>query len=187
MPTLTELITASDAGDGAAATELFSALYSELHQLAEWQLRKGAAGATLGTTTLLHEAYLAMSERDRSSFPDRGRFLAYASKAMRGLIVDYVRARRAKKRGGEFEITRIDNEELVHAGAAPDPSVERLSEGLAQLEQIDPDLANLVDLHFFCGFSFVEIAELKGVSDRTIHRDWRKARMVLQRLVGDSQ
>jgi RNA polymerase sigma factor (TIGR02999 family) len=185
MATLSELVGASEAGDGAAAKQLFTALYSELHRLAEHHLHKGGSGATLGTTTLLHEAYLVISERERATFPDRGRFLAYASKAMRGLVIDYVRARQAKKRGGEFEITRIERDDLVPAGAA-NTDVERLGDGLAELEQIDPELANLVDLHFFCGFSFVEIAELRGVSERTVQRDWRKARMVLQRLVGEA-
>jgi len=186
VPTLSELVLASEAGDGAAAKQLFSALYSELHRLAEHHLHRGASGVTLGTTTLLHEAYLVISERDLAAFPDRGRFLAYASKAMRGLVIDYVRARRAKKRGGEFEITRIESDELGPA-TAPSADVERLGDGLAELEQLDPELANLVDLHFFCGFSFVEIAALRDVSERTVQRDWRKARMVLQRLVGEAR
>src|SRR5688572_29450635 len=94
------LIRTADAGDESAATALFAALYDELHGLAERQLRRGGGELTLGTTTLLHEAYLSFADRESASFPDRARFLAYASRAMRGLVVDYARRRQAKKRGG---------------------------------------------------------------------------------------
>ncbi len=181
MTTLSDLLQATERGDPSASKQLFAALYDELHQLAEHQLRKRGGQLTLGTTTLLHEAYLALSKREPAAFPDRSRFLAYASKAMRGLIVDYARARGAKKRGGDFEITRIGDEEPGRAAHGSDKNIERLGHGLEELSAIDPDLAQIVDLHFFCGFSFVEIGALRGVSDRTVQRDWRKARMLLQR------
>ena len=100
---------------------------------------------------------------------------------MRRLVIDYLRSRRAIKRGGEFETVRLDAEEP--AVSATDPTaIETLDLGLEELGTVDPGLAELVDLHFFCGFSFVEIAAARGVSDRTVQRDWRKARMFLQRL-----
>lgn len=179
--TIDELIRTADAGDGAAARELFAALYRELHALAERQLRQSGTGLTLGTTTLLHEAYLSIAGHEALSFPDRPRFLAYASRAMRGLIIDYARRRRAKKRGGEFHITLAGHEDVADDRLGDSASLERLSEALDSLAEVDRALAELVDLHFFCGFSLVEIAALRVVSDRTVQRDWRKARLLLHR------
>jgi RNA polymerase sigma factor (TIGR02999 family) len=183
MSTINELVTAADGGDRAAARDLFAALYQELHTLAEHHLRRGGSQLTISTTTLLHEAYLRLSERDGARFPDRQRFLAYASKAMRGLVIDYARARRALKRGGGVEITQLD--EGV-GGAAPDESLERLGDAMGRLTELDGVLAQLVDLHFFAGFSLVEIAALQGSSERTVQRDWKKARVLLQRLMKDA-
>ena len=182
-----DLVRRADQGDGLAARELFANLYRELHDLAERHLQQSSRELTLGTTTLLHEAYLRLSEREALDFPDRARFLGYASKAMRGLIIDYARARRAKKRGGDVEITRIGEEDAGAAGSTSPEALTQLSHGLDELAAIDPALAELVDLHFFCGFSFLEIAGLRGVSDRTVQRDWRKARMVLRRLIKEEE
>jgi len=183
MATISDLVTAADAGDGAAAKDLFGLLYRELHDLAEHHLRRSASHLTLGTTTLLHEAYLKLAERHGPRFPDRQRFLAYASRAMRGLVIDYYRARRARKRGGEFEITRLEDDTLP-ADGVPDDTLEQLREGMERLGDVDPALAQLVDLHFFGGFTFAEIAALQESSERTVQRNWRKARLLLQRLAG---
>ena len=188
MSSISELVTAADRGDNAAATELFAALYHELHTLAEYHIQRQGGRVSLGTTTLVHEAYLKLAARDSGSgarFPDRHRFLAYASKAMRGLVIDYARARRAKKRGGSLEITLIGENEPP-APQNTDESLEQLADALERLSQLDPDLAQLVDLHFFGGFSFVEIAGLQGSSERTVQRDWRKANALLQRLVTEA-
>jgi RNA polymerase sigma factor (TIGR02999 family) len=170
-------------GNGAAVNQLFTSLYDELHAIAERRLRLGGSELTLGTTTLLHEAYLNMSSREGVSFPDRSRFLAYASRAMRGLIIDYVRSRRARKRGGEFHITLSGVEDAPAAGGAGANQLEELGEALGTLSGVDPTLAELVDLHFFAGFSLVEIAALRGVSERTVQRDWRRARLLLYRVL----
>ena len=178
-----QLIRTADAGDGVAADELFAALYRELHGIAERQLHLGGTELTLGTTTLLHEAYLNIAGREGVQFATRGQFLGYAARAMRGLMIDYARRRRAKKRGGEFHITSSGAED-VGAGASPE-DMEPLSAALDTLAAVDPALAQLVDLHFFCGFSFGELAELRGVSERTVQRDWRKARLLLHRTMQD--
>ncbi len=172
-------------GDGRAS-ELFAVLYQELHALAERHLRRSSDELTIGPSTLLHEAYLSLSVRDQARFPDRERFLAYASRAMRGLIIDYVRARRATKRGGGFEITRIGDHDAPSSMSVVDEpeSLERLSIALDSLSQLDASLAQLVDLHFFCGFTFVEIAAGRGVSERTVQRDWKKARLLLRQMAG---
>jgi RNA polymerase sigma factor (TIGR02999 family) len=181
---LGDLIQRADGADPAAAEKLFAMLYQELHGLAEHHLRRGGSGFTLGTTTLLHEAYLDMVDREDLAFPDRNRFLAYASRAMRGLVVDYARRRSAKKRGREFEIT-LAGDEAGRGEPASGEELGRLSDALDELAGLDSALAQLVDLHFFCGFSFTEIASLRGVSDRTVQRDWRKARLLLHHSLND--
>jgi RNA polymerase sigma factor (TIGR02999 family) len=165
--------------------QLFAALYDELRRLAEHHLRRGDAGLTLSPTTLLHEAYLSIGRDRNVAFPDRSRFFAYASRAMRWLVIDYARRKRARRRGPEFEITLTGSNEP--AGAGPDADeLARLSDALDQLAQASGELAELVDLHFFCGFSLGEIAGLRGISERTVQRDWRKARLVLHELVRDA-
>jgi RNA polymerase sigma factor (TIGR02999 family) len=182
-PTISSLIASAEGGDPLAADALFAALYSELHRLARRQLARNARDMTLGTTTLLHEAYLDMAQRE-SVFPDRGRFMAYAARVMRTLIIDHVRNRKARKRGGQFEITSL-------AGEVADPSVEEkqlamIGEAVDGLARLDPLMAQVVDLKFFCGFSFAEIAAMRGLSERTVQRHWEKARLYLHDAIQDA-
>lgn len=173
---LSATLAAAEVGDIGAARDLFAALYRELHRLARRQLNANASGLTLGATTLLHEAYLDISARG-AVFPDRARFFAYAARAMRGLIIDYVRERQALKRGGAFHLTSLDT---AVADAVPaQQDLVPLADALDELAKVDPPLAELVELKFFCGFSFVEIATMRGVSERTVQRDWNKARLYL--------
>lgn len=176
-----QLIRTAEAGDPAAAGQLFAALYRELHAIAERELHRGGAELTLGTTTLLHEAYLNIARREGVHFASRGEFLAYACRAMRGLMIDYARKRRTKKRGGEFHITSSGAVVESVEGTASVEELEELGAALDTLARVDPGMAQLVDLHFFCGFTFAEVAELRGVSLRTVHRDWRTARLLLHR------
>lgn len=180
---LAESLAAAERGDTGATAELFSALYRELHRLARKQLHANAWGLTLGATTLLHEAYLDLSGR-AAVFPDRARFFAYAARAMRGLIVDYARERKAQKRGGEFHITSLDTEHAEQAGASDD-NLQPLNGALDELAAVEPALAELVELKFFCGFGFAEIASMRGVSERTVQRDWNKARLFLRHVMRD--
>jgi RNA polymerase sigma factor (TIGR02999 family) len=179
--TLHALLTAVDGGDRAAADALFTALYNELHRLAQREIRKHEAG--FGATTLLHEAYLTMADRQGNVFPDRARFMAYAARVMRGLIIDDVRARHAQKRGGGFLMTTF------HTGldVVTDPQeLKRLSDALDDLASRAPDLAELVDLRYFCGFTLEEIAAMQNVSDRTVKRNWQKARIYLHSALSDT-
>jgi RNA polymerase sigma factor (TIGR02999 family) len=178
---ISALMASTASGDRAAADALFSALYAELHGLAERQLARGGGGLTLGATTLLHEAYLDIARREGALFPDRGRFMGYAAKVMRSLIVDYARGRRALKRGGQFEITTLDDES---AGSAPGTEdLDGIHAALDRLAGVDAALAEVVDLKFFCGFSFGEIAAMRGASERTVQRNWEKARLFLYRSI----
>lgn len=177
---LRDALAAAQRGDAAATQALFASLYRELHRLARKQLHVNAHGLTLGATTLLHEAYLDLSGRG-VAFPDRARFFAYAARAMRGLIVDHVRERRALKRGGEFQLTTLDADKAD--AAQPMDDLAPLSDALDALAQSDAALAELVDLKFFCGLSFAEIAAMRSVSERTVQRDWAKARLFLHELL----
>lgn len=177
--TISSLIGAAESGDNAAADTLFSTLYSELHRLAKRELARKGSPASLSVTTLLHEAYLDIAAREGNRFPDRPRFMGYAARVMRGLIIDHARSRNAIKRGGEFEITSLktDAKEFL-----PDVrELSSISDALDQLAKVEPKLAELVDLKFFCGFSFAEIAALENLSERTVQRRWEKARIYLHR------
>jgi RNA polymerase sigma factor (TIGR02999 family) len=178
MPaSLSSLLASAETGDGAAAEELFTSLYAELHRLARRELARGGGRVALGTTSLLHEAYLDLAKRDQLSFPDRARFMTYAARAMRGLVIDFVRARCAIKRGGEITFVALTDE--VEMPWAEARELETIAQGLDALAAIDPALAQVVDLRFFCGLTSTEIATLRGVSERTVQRQWEKARIYL--------
>jgi RNA polymerase sigma factor (TIGR02999 family) len=176
---LSALMASAERGDPGAADALFTALYAELHRMARRKLGSMGGGVTLGVTTLLHETYLDISQREVAAFPDQARFMAYAARVMRGLIIDYARRRRAEKRGGGFHITSIDGE--MAEAAADDKELARIGAAVEELAGVDAALAEVVDLKFFCGFSFGEIAVMRGVSERTVQRHWEKARIYLRR------
>jgi RNA polymerase sigma factor (TIGR02999 family) len=175
------LMTAAESGSLGAKEQLFAALYKELHQLAERQLRRSNA-VSISPTTLLHETYLDIAE-GQAVFVDRARFMGYAARVMRSLIIDFVRMHRAQKRGAAFHITRLDDHVAEQrAESQPDElQLVQLSEALEQLASHSPALAEVVDLKYFCGFSLTEIAALRAVSERTVQRDWDKARLFLHR------
>lgn len=178
---ISALVDAADRGEDGAAETLFATLYAELHRIARQQLQRHGWGVSLGATSLLHEAYLDLSKVDAGRFPDQQRFLGYAARAMRGLVIDYARRQQAQKRGGQFELTAISTNV---AEALPDSGeLTALGAALDELAAVDRLLADVVDLKFFCGFSVPEIAAMKGVSERTIERSWQKARLFLHRTV----
>ena len=179
--TLAELIDAAERGERSAAEALFSALYSELHRMAKRELARHGAMVSLGATTLLHEAYLDFAAREGTSFPDRARFMGYAGRVMRGLIIDHARSRHAQKRGGQFELTSFDTD--VRENLVDDRELTHVSAALDELAETEPSLARVVDLKFFCGFSFAEIAAMQDVSERTVQRMWEKARIYLYRSI----
>lgn len=187
MTSIAALVASADRGDLGAPEALFAALYADLRRLAQRELAGHGGAISLGAGTLLHEAYLDMAARDGASFPDRARFMGYAARVMRGLIIEHARSRRAQKRGGQFEITALGTEvsELSEYRANPG-ELTRISDALDELAKADASLAQIVDLKFFCGFSFEEIAAMRGVSERTIQRGWEKARIYLHRALRTS-
>jgi RNA polymerase sigma factor (TIGR02999 family) len=171
---------AAEGGSKTAADALFSALYSELRRLAKRELARHGAPISLSATTLLHKAYIEIADRDGTSFPDRNRFMGYAARVMRGLVIDHARSRCAQKRGGRFEITSLASE---IENVPDDRELSRISEALDELAKAEPALAEIVDLKFFCGFSFGEIAAMREISERTVQRQWEKARIYLYRTI----
>jgi RNA polymerase sigma factor (TIGR02999 family) len=157
----------------------FAALYAQLHRLARREAGRLGPLADLGTTTLLHEAYLDLRQRDGLAFPTEGHFVAYVARAMRGVVIDRVRSRHADKRGGQFDITSLNTQ---HAEECAEPQLlVDISGALDELAKFEPLLAQVVDLKFFCGFSMIEIAALMHSSERTAQRQWEKARLLLHR------
>jgi RNA polymerase sigma factor (TIGR02999 family) len=154
--------------------QLTSALYDELRRVAHLQLRRERADHTLGTTALVHEAYLKLADQTRASFADRAHFLATASVAMRRVLVDHARTRSREKRGGERVPVTLD-EDLVSGAGSCDGLLE-LDDALDRLAAIEPRLARVVECRFFGGLSDEETADALGTTARTVRRDWVKAR-----------
>ena len=180
---LDAFVASADQDDPSAADALFDTLYFELHRMARRELARQGPLASLGATTLLHEAYLTISAREGAVFPDHARFMAYATRVMRGLIIDDVRRRMAQKRGGLMEITSLNTDHAENVAGAQE--LARIGDALEELGAVDPELAEIVDLKFFCGFSFAEIAAMRGVSERTVQRSWEKGRLYLHRAIAD--
>ena len=172
---------------GSQSRHLFATLYEELHRLAEAHLRRSGSDLTLSTTSVLHEAWLDVSARRPLDFPDRAHFLAYAARAMRAIVIDYARQTRARKRGGGIAPITLRPGLAADSAERSVEELSQLSDTLDELAALEPSLAELVDLHFFCGYTFAEIAELRGVSERTVQRDWRKARLLLHDALVDER
>jgi RNA polymerase sigma factor (TIGR02999 family) len=166
----------------APGDALFASLYGELRRLARREAGRAGPGVGVSATTLIHEAYLDMSQRHALAFPDRAHFLAYAARAMRAVAIDRARAQGALKRGGGLDITSLDTE--AGESVANPVTLSEIGMALDELADVDPALANVVDLKFFCGLSFAEIAALQGTSERTVQRQWQKARLLLFRILG---
>jgi len=158
-----------------SAREWFEALYQELRRRARGELFRHQA-LTLGATTLLHETWLRMEGRPLE-FASQPELVAYAGRVMRGIVIDHVRARRTVRHGGEFEFIPYDTLQDLHA--LDDDRILELDEALHKLAAADVRLAETVELHFFAGLDYAEIAALRGQSVRTVMRDWDKARTYL--------
>ena len=185
---ITGLLAAARQGDGRATQRLITLVYDELRSMARRQLRNWRQGQTITTTALVHEAYLRLVDTGGSTcWDDRSHFFSVASLAMRHILVDAARRRVAKKRGGDE--VRITFDELRLGGGKRDAearAVEILSidRALTSLSALDGRLSQLVELRFFAGLTEEETAEVMGTSERTVRRDWRKARSFLFQALG---
>ncbi len=181
---ITALLDAARGGDRGALDNVLATLYQELHTMARRQLA-GQHGQTLDATALVHEAYLKLIGRREAQFDDRAHFFAYAASAMRSVVVDYARQRMAQKRGGDMHRV-TDLPEDIEGGLRLDEDMLGLDTALNQLAAVDERLARVVELRYFAGLSELEIAELLKRSERSIRRDWQKAKLfLLASLQGD--
>lgn len=178
MATVTDLLRSAREGDEKAAGEAFGLLYSELRGLAHAKLRRHRTLTLLDTTSLVHESYLRLAGLQALAVEDRHHFFTYAARVMRSVIVDFARARQAERRGGVVERLVLDTD-IANVAAAPENDVLRVHEGLEVLAQADPRLAQVVEMRYFGGLTESEIAQALGLSERTVRRDWEKARLLL--------
>ena len=178
MGELTDLLGRVKGGDAAARDALFAAAYAELHHLARARLRHGGRNALLDTTGLVHESYLRFASVGQLRAEDRRAFFAYASQVMRSVILNSVRERVALKRGGIEQFSEPPN-----PGASDLPGDEQtvldVHEALKDLEKADARLAHVAEMRYFGGYSEKEIAETLQIAERTVQRDWEKARLIL--------
>ena len=178
MSEITELLQRVNAGDTAARNTLFELLYRDLHKLARSRLRRSETITLLDTTSLVHESYLRYVNSRDLDFADRGKFFAYAASVMRASIVDEVRKRHAERRGGAAEHVVLDTGSM-DAMAPDDEQIIRIHEALDELAALDPRLAQVVEMRYFAGLTENDISAALGVTDRTVRRDWDKARTLL--------
>ena len=175
---LKDLLLRAQGGDKAAREQLFAVAYEELRSQARAQLRGGGRNTLLDTTALVHESYLRFLRAGRLSGAERGQFFAYAAQVMRSVIVDSVRQRLAERRGGDAVHVTLDTR-FAEDLTATDEQVIRINDALDSLEQLDARLARVVEMRYFAGMTEEEVAAALGVTDRTVRRDWQKARLLL--------
>lgn len=161
------------------ADALFGTLYRELRQLARSRLRRSEPITLLDTTSLVHEAYLRFEQPDPLHPLDHGQFLGYAARVMRFVVIDFVRARHAERRGGDAAHVTL-SEDLLDGGPMADAEVLRLHEAIEALAAVEPRLAQVVEMRCFVGLQHAEIAQALGVVERTVRRDWDKACLLLR-------
>ncbi len=178
MSDVTELIERARDGDRVAADQVFAALYAELKRLARGQLH--GSDVAMHATSLVHEAYCKLVRSNQLAVNDREHFYALASRVMRQIVLNSVRARSAQRRGGGMRIDALDTQALrVAASEGIGEDVLALDEALGKLAGLEPDLEHLVELRFFAGLELDEISALVGRSERSLKRDWRRARAFL--------
>jgi RNA polymerase sigma factor (TIGR02999 family) len=187
LPPITRLLQLAADGDRAALDQVYASLYPELKRVARARLRQQGRGDSMGTTTLLHESFVRLVNASDLRLQDRRHFFAYAARTMRNIIIDSARERLAERRGGDSEHVGLDGDEAIQvADTSTSEELVRVSEALLELEKIDPELAELVDMRYFGGYTETEIAELQEVTERTIRRRWDKARAWLYVALNDA-
>jgi RNA polymerase sigma factor (TIGR02999 family) len=176
---LTDFLRRAQAGDEAAMKVVFDATYQDLRLQARARLRRAPRSTVLDTTSLVHEAYLRFANSGRLEIGDRNHFLRYASHVMRSVIVDFVRERRAERRGGGAQHVTLNSEIGAGTSAVDEAEILGVHEALEDLARVDPRLVQLVEMRYFAGMTDAEIAAALGINDRTVRRNWQKARLLL--------
>jgi RNA polymerase sigma factor (TIGR02999 family) len=178
MTDVTNLLRKAAENDQSALNGLFELLYSDIHRMARARLRDNGPMTLLDTTSLAHEAYLRLQNAGRIDLDSRGRFMAYVSQVLRSVIVDFARKRNAERRGGGLPHLTL-NTEIADGLGDSEEEVLRVNDALEELAASDPRLKQVVEMRYFAGLSETEIAEALGITDRTVRRDWERARMLL--------
>ncbi len=178
LDNISELIRRVNAGEPGAQDTLFAAAYSELRKLARSRLRDGGRNTVLDTTALVHESYLRFLRVGQLRSDDRRAFFAYASRVMRSVIIDAVRERLAERRGGDLQRLTLNTQIADNLPAGEDELLQ-VHEALEVLAQAEPRLAKVVEMRYFGGYTEQEIAEALELTERTVRRDWDKARLLL--------
>ena len=166
-----------DNSGSGATPDLFALLYQDLRRLAHARLQRNEPITLLDTTSLVHETFLRVLKSGRVEVSERPRFLAYAAQVMRSIIVDFVRQRHAERRGGNDPHVSLDS--AAETVASAEDEVLRVSEALDELAKVDERLVKIVEMRYFGGFTEEDIALALGVNERTVRRDWQKARLLL--------
>jgi RNA polymerase sigma factor (TIGR02999 family) len=174
---ITILIDRANSGDGEALNEIFATLYPELRALARSRLRRSASFTLLETTALLHESYLRLVNLGRLNVGSRAHFLAYAARTMRSIVVDYARQRMAERHGGGRQ--EVELHTGIAADARGEEEIVRVHDALQDLAAIDERLVRVTEMRYFGGLTEDEIAAALGISERTVRRDWERARILL--------
>jgi RNA polymerase sigma factor (TIGR02999 family) len=163
---------------------LFPSLYTELRRLARSRLAGSGRPTLLDTSALVHEAFMHMQKDGGVRVADREHFMAYAATTMRNIVIDFVRRRKAGRRGGGAEHVTLDTRAAEQLGAASDDEILDVHEALQTLAEVDPRLVRVVEMRYFAGLTDLEIAAALGVTDRTVRRDWERARLLLAEMLG---
>jgi RNA polymerase sigma factor (TIGR02999 family) len=181
-PSVTELIHRAERGDVEAGNQLFAVMYAELRRLARARLRLGGRNTMLDTSSLVHESYLRFADTGRLRLQDRVHFMRWAGRVMRSVIVDFARRRQAARRGGGTAPVRLTTD--IADLPCGEAEILRVHEALEEMAARDQRLATVVELRYFAGMTEPEIAEAVGVAERTVRRDWEKARLFLREALG---
>jgi RNA polymerase sigma factor (TIGR02999 family) len=168
--------------DRAAVDQLFSLFYDDLRRMAQFRLASHARHTQLDTGLLVHEAYLRFSRVGELQLADRAHFLAYAASTLRSVVVDFIRRRNAEQRGGGTVHVTL-NTEVAQSIGNVDEEILEVHEALVTLAAVDSRLAQVVEMRYFAGISETDIAAALGVSERTVRRDWERARLLLAELL----
>jgi RNA polymerase sigma factor (TIGR02999 family) len=174
---ITVLLTRWSEGDAAAFPELVALAYDDLRAIAHQRLRGSGRGETLSTTALVHEAYLRLVGQEGGAWSSRARFYAFASRAMRSILVDHARRAGATRRGGDA--VRLPLDETAVAGPQGGADVLGVDEAVERLGARHPQMGRIVELRFFGGLTAPEVAEVLGTSTRTVEREWTRAKAYL--------
>ncbi|HJV72525.1 ECF-type sigma factor [Ideonella sp.] len=159
--------------------ELFRQMYQDLRRLASSRLRRSENITMLDTTALVHESYLRFQHQSDLGGMTQGQFLAYAARVMRFVVIDFVRQRHADRRGGDHLHVTL-NTDVAESVSVRDDDVVRIHDAIEELAQVDDRLARIVEMRCFAGLDEISIAQALGITDRTVRRDWQKARLLLK-------